>query len=102
MTTSRTIVITGGAGGLGVAVTHKFLEEGDCVIVPVSGEASGTTLFNAMPDALRTRLTCVVADMSGESNVSRFFEEQFSEGKPLHALIHLIGGVRPWASVAET
>jgi NAD(P)-dependent dehydrogenase (short-subunit alcohol dehydrogenase family) len=83
----RHVLITGGAGGLGMAVTKLALERGAQVTVPFVDDAERTRLeahLGGRPSALTT----TPADVSDESVV-----EKLILGMPrIDALIHLVGG----------
>ena len=61
---SRRVVITGGASGLGLAMAHAFLAEGDRVAVCDADPAA----VAAVPDGLRAD----VADVTDEAAMGRF------------------------------
>ncbi|GKY87747.1 SDR family NAD(P)-dependent oxidoreductase [Sinisalibacter aestuarii] len=83
---NRSIVITGGAGGIGRATARAFLELGNAV-----------TLIDINADALEDArselagLGKVVAHQSGLENVSACRTALEAAGGPAHALIHLAG-----------
>ncbi len=82
----RTIVVTGGLGGLGQAVSLRFARAGDQVVIPTPAAAP------ELPPALaaccpRCRL-CPGHDLTDEASVARLFS-----GLPrVDALVHLVGG----------
>jgi NAD(P)-dependent dehydrogenase (short-subunit alcohol dehydrogenase family) len=91
----RTVLITGGTGGLGTAVTEAFLAGGWRVVVPVREPdgvkvpdgtvvVAGTDLTD--PQAVRATVDAAVAD----------------PGAPLRALVNLVGGYAGGSKVADT
>jgi len=95
---TRTVIVTGGTGGLGTAVVEAFLEAGDHVVVPwifakelerFGGEREGVTLVKAdlfdPADAER-----VAAVASGDPS------------RPLGAVVNAVGGFAMGQPVAST
>lgn len=80
----RHVIITGGAGGLGVTVVEEALSRGARVTVPHLGRHGLERLEARLgrPDAL----TLVEADLTQEGDVAKLFAGS------LDALIHLMGG----------
>lgn len=83
----RHLLITGGTGGLGVAVTRLALERGATVTVPYVDESELARLDDLGDDA-KARLTFVQADLAKEDDVARVVADM----KKLDALVHLVGG----------
>ncbi|MEQ9317917.1 MAG: 3-oxoacyl-ACP reductase FabG [Polyangiaceae bacterium] len=83
----RHLLITGGTGGLGVAVSRAALARGARVTVPYVDETELGRLDDLDADA-RGRLTFVEADLSNEDDVERVVGQM--DG--LDALVHLVGG----------
>lgn len=83
----RTVLVTGGTGGLGRAVTRLFAERGADVVVPVFAPAERPALQAALGE-LAARVRFVDADLRDEPGV-----EALVAGLPrLDALVHLVGG----------
>ncbi|GIH17948.1 SDR family NAD(P)-dependent oxidoreductase [Rugosimonospora africana] len=94
---SRTALITGGAGGLGAAVTSTLLAGGWRVVVPRRGRAE--------PDRLPAHeaLTLVEADLFDPDAVQRCVDVAAGEaGRPLRAVVNLVGGFAMGGRVHET
>lgn len=83
----RHLLITGGTGGLGVAVTAAALDAGARVTVPVFAEEEIDPLLRAVGDA-RGRLDLPHADLRREDDVVALLERT----GPLDAAVHLVGG----------
>lgn len=77
----KTILITGGTGGLGTAVTQRLAREYRCVVL-YHGEAG----FDALRKVIEVE--GVSADVSNAADVTRAVA---SIGE-LHAVVHLVGG----------
>jgi NAD(P)-dependent dehydrogenase (short-subunit alcohol dehydrogenase family) len=86
-------IITGGTGGLGVAVTERFLADGWRVVVPWVAEAERERL------GPRDGLELVRADLfepaAADSLAAR-------AGPDLRAVVHLVGGFHAGGRVHET
>jgi NAD(P)-dependent dehydrogenase (short-subunit alcohol dehydrogenase family) len=88
----RSVLITGGAGGLGRAVTAAFVADGWRVIVPVHAEeqVSGATVLSNVDLTDQDAVSRVVGAAAGET------------GAPLRAVVNLVGGYAGGAKVHET
>lgn len=94
---TRTVIVAGGTGGLGSAVTAGFLQAGWRVVVPGRREAALADLGSH--DALRT----VVADLSDPAGARQTVELATSdESAPLRAVVSLVGGFAMGGRVHET
>jgi NAD(P)-dependent dehydrogenase (short-subunit alcohol dehydrogenase family) len=89
----RTVLVTGGTGGLGAAVTRAFLEEGWRVIVPWVAERELERVEE------HERLELVQADLFDPDAVARTVE---TAGPSLGALVNLVGGFAIHERVHET
>jgi NAD(P)-dependent dehydrogenase (short-subunit alcohol dehydrogenase family) len=93
----RTVLVAGGTGGLGSAVTAEFLAAGWRVVVPGRDEASLAQLGSH--EALNT----VVADLSDPADAQQVVElATADEAAPLRALVNLVGGFAAGGRVHET
>jgi NAD(P)-dependent dehydrogenase (short-subunit alcohol dehydrogenase family) len=91
------VVVAGGTGGLGSAVTAEFLAAGWRVVVPGRDEASLAELGSH--EALNT----VVADLSDPADAQQVVElATADEAAPLRALVNLVGGFAAGGRVHET
>jgi NAD(P)-dependent dehydrogenase (short-subunit alcohol dehydrogenase family) len=92
---TRTALITGGTGGLGVAVVATFLDAGWRVIVPyVAGGG---------PERLPDGAEPVEADLTDPDDAARAVRVAAADGDaPLRAVANLVGGFRAGQPVAET
>jgi NAD(P)-dependent dehydrogenase (short-subunit alcohol dehydrogenase family) len=89
----RTVLVTGGTGGLGAAVTRAFLEEGWRVVVPWIAERELERVEE------HERLELVQADLFDPDAVARAVE---TAGPSLRALVNLVGGFAIHERVHET
>jgi NAD(P)-dependent dehydrogenase (short-subunit alcohol dehydrogenase family) len=92
-----TALITGGTGGLGAAVTRRFLAGGWRVVVPWYAERELTRL-DPHPD-----LELVQADLFEPGPVATCVEQANAEpDAPLRAVVNLVGGYAAGGRVHET
>jgi NAD(P)-dependent dehydrogenase (short-subunit alcohol dehydrogenase family) len=89
----RTVVVTGGTGGLGAAVTHTLLEGGWRVVVPWFVEHELERVQE------HERLTLVQADLTDPGSTANAVA---AAGDGLRALVNLVGGFAMGGRVHET
>ncbi|TVP69816.1 MAG: 3-oxoacyl-ACP reductase FabG [Leptolyngbya sp. LCM1.Bin17] len=82
------ILITGGAGGLGTAVTQTALARGASVVVPYRKDTDRDRLQSTLPAASLERLRLVRADLLDEATVISLIHDI----PHLDGLVHLVGG----------
>jgi NAD(P)-dependent dehydrogenase (short-subunit alcohol dehydrogenase family) len=93
---TRTVVVAGGTGGLGSAVTAEFLAAGWRVFVPGRSEKSLAELGEH--DGLNT----LVTDLSDPAGAQQVAELAAADvGAPINALVNLVGGFASGARVHE-
>lgn len=90
---TRAVLVTGGTGALGAAVTNRFLEEGHKVVA--------TSLTGQTPDAVAKRLSRfeerfhpLQADVTDQDSVAELVDRTVVTLGTIDVLIHLVGG---WA-----
>jgi NAD(P)-dependent dehydrogenase (short-subunit alcohol dehydrogenase family) len=88
-----TVVVTGGTGGLGSAVTRAFLDDGWRVVVPWIAERELERVQE------HERLTLVRADLFDAGEVAGVFD---TAGPALRALVNLVGGFAMHERIHET
>ncbi len=94
---SGTAIITGGTGGLGTAVTQRFLDEGWRVVVPWVAEAE---LARVVAHPL---LVLIQADLADPGSVASVVALAASSPEhPLDAVVNLVGGYSSGGRVHET
>ena len=99
--TMNTIIITGGAGALGSAVTQNLLEKNYKCVVPYRSETEAQALRAASRPDRRDQLLLLEADLLNDAEVERVVDAAASYGD-LHGLVHLLGGVKGFQPIAET
>jgi len=93
----RSALVTGGTGGLGLAVTTAFLEAGWRVVVPVH-DAAGRGRLDAHP-----RLVLEPADLLDPASAAAVTAiAAGDEDAPLRAVVNLVGGYAAGGRVHET
>ncbi len=96
MENGRTVLITGGAGGLGRATVEAFVADGWRVVTPVRSEAVDRLPKGAVP---------LVANLVDEAEVTTAVNTAVVAGTPiapLKAVVNLVGGFASGGLVAET
>jgi NAD(P)-dependent dehydrogenase (short-subunit alcohol dehydrogenase family) len=92
-----TALITGGTGGLGAAVTRRFLDGGWRVVLP--SRDAGEQNPVGRPDTAEL----VRADLTDEASVRRCVEAAVAiPAAPLRAVVNLVGGFAAGGRVHET
>src|SRR6516225_1233976 len=86
MASSKTVLITGGTGGLGRAVTLAFLQQGANVIVTYRKAEE----FNSLKD--QPRLQGFQVDVTDESAVLHLIDDIFGKYARLDSLVNTVGG----------
>jgi NAD(P)-dependent dehydrogenase (short-subunit alcohol dehydrogenase family) len=88
----RVVIVTGGSGALGQAITHRFLAEGDTVCVPWIVASEREHLEGSVPKETRPRLLLERCDILDERAVGRLaggLAERFGR---LDVLVSAVGG----------
>jgi len=90
------VLITGGTGGLGAAVTHAFLDAGWRAVVPLYDEAERERAGS------HERLALKVADLLDPASASAVVEvAALDPDAPLRAVVNLVGGFQQGGRVHE-
>jgi len=97
----KSILIPGGTGGLGGSVTLRLIHEGYHCIVPYRSTEEAQHLRARLAPQQRDQLLLLEADMSDQAEVGRVFDVAASH-TGLYGLVHLVGGIRGFQSIAET
>ncbi|SIR67624.1 SDR family NAD(P)-dependent oxidoreductase [Micromonospora avicenniae] len=92
----HSVLVTGGAGGLGTAVTAAFVEAGWRVVVPGRG---GPSAAEPVADGVH-RLVADVADPDGAARAVQAAADD--PDAPLRAVVNLVGGYASTGLVHET
>jgi NAD(P)-dependent dehydrogenase (short-subunit alcohol dehydrogenase family) len=82
----KTVIITGGNGNLGLAVTQKFLDSGYNVVVTVINEAAKKDL------PVHKNLQAEVVNLTNEGETASFIASVIDKYKTVDAALMLVGG----------
>ncbi|AVT31589.1 MULTISPECIES: SDR family NAD(P)-dependent oxidoreductase [unclassified Plantactinospora] len=97
----RTVLVSGGAGGLGGAVTAAFVASGWRVVVPVRPVGGAAPV--GVPGEPGGGVLRVAADLTDPEQVARAVEVAGGDaGAPLRAVVNLAGGYAAGGLVHET
>ncbi|MEE6306184.1 SDR family NAD(P)-dependent oxidoreductase [Plantactinospora veratri] len=97
----RTVLVSGGAGGLGGAVTAAFVASGWRVVVPVRPDGGAAPA--GVPGEPGGEVLRVAADLTDPEQVARAVEVAGGDaGAPLRAVVNLAGGYAAGGLVHET
>lgn len=84
---TMTILVTGGTGALGTAVTRRLLDEGHRVAVTWVVEADAAQLSESVSSAMMP----VKADVTDPASIDHALEQVRSHLGPIDGLVHLVG-----------
>lgn len=87
----RSVLITGGTGALGAAVTRRFLEDGHRVSVTWRREDEIDALRRSL-GTLGKDLIAVNADVTAPESIARARDEVATALGAVEVLVHLVGG----------
>ncbi|MDE0470028.1 MAG: SDR family NAD(P)-dependent oxidoreductase [Candidatus Poribacteria bacterium] len=88
---NRKVLITGGTGILGSAVTKAYLAQGDTVAVTYLFENEVETFKKFNPDLFED-VTFLFANVTEETEVQKTIEEFVSQFGSLDVLVNIVGG----------
>ncbi len=97
-----TVLVTGGTGGLGFAVTERLARAGYRVVVPYIVEQEAERARLSAADHPESAPLLIRADALSDAGVDAIFRAVDAQPAPLYALVHLLGGVRPFQSAVAT
>lgn len=97
----RVVLVTGGAGGLGSAVTETFLANGWRVAVPTHS-SGGSDALAPLAERYAQRLTWFGADLATEVAAGEAVARTANWGGRLDAVVHTVGGYAGGAPLHET
>ena len=102
---NKVIVITGGASGMGLATTERFLSEGANVVVGDLNEQNGEALLkNSADQGYGSQVKYVKVDVSKESSVEELFQATTNEFGRLDVVFNnagIGGAFGPITDIAE-
>jgi NAD(P)-dependent dehydrogenase (short-subunit alcohol dehydrogenase family) len=94
---AATAIVTGGTGGLGQAVTERFLADGWRVVVPWVAERELARVGR------HERLELIQADLFDEQSVASVVKHaRQDDSRPLRAVVNLVGGFSTGGRIHET
>jgi NAD(P)-dependent dehydrogenase (short-subunit alcohol dehydrogenase family) len=94
---AASVIVTGGTGGLGHAVTERFLDDGWRVVVPWVAERELERVRQ------RDTLELIQADLFDEESVASVVKlAAQDETRPLRAVVNLVGGFSEGGRIHET
>lgn len=97
----RVVLVTGGSGGLGSAVTEAFLADGWRVAVPTHS-SGGSGPLDGLAGGHPDRLTWFPADLATETGAGEAVARTANWGGRLDAVVHTVGGYAGGAPLHET
>jgi NAD(P)-dependent dehydrogenase (short-subunit alcohol dehydrogenase family) len=95
------VLVTGGAGNLGQAVTRRFLEAGARVAVPIY-KTDQASVFDSLVSEFGDRLHSFGLDLTTERGSEQAVQRVGEWGGRIDAVAHLIGGYLGEPRLAET
>jgi NAD(P)-dependent dehydrogenase (short-subunit alcohol dehydrogenase family) len=99
--TDRIVLVTGGAGNVGRAVTRAFLASGDRVAVPVY-KTDAPEALDELRSEHHDRLHPFALDLTTERGAEAAVREVIEWGGRLDAVVHMMGGYSGGTSLGET
>jgi NAD(P)-dependent dehydrogenase (short-subunit alcohol dehydrogenase family) len=95
------VLVTGGAGNLGRAVTGEFLKSGHRVAVPVY-KADQPSALDELRAAHGDRLQSFALDLTTERGAQQAVERVLEWGGRLDCVAHMVGGYNGGSRIHET
>jgi len=96
----RVVLVTGGAGNLGQAVTRAFLAAGARVAVPVYKTDQIAALESTNAE-YQGQLFTFALDLTTERGAEQAIRQVVEWGGRLHSVVHLVGGYSGGTRIAE-
>jgi len=90
-------IVTGGTGALGMAVVHRFLEEGIRVVATHRAARKPAGVLESAQSSLKF----IRSDVTNESDVARLFEEAIKTLGNVDILVNTVGGFLPRKPVTD-
>lgn len=95
------VLVTGGAGNVGRAVTRAFLEAGARVVVPFY-KHEGTTALDPIRQEFGARVHTIALDLTTERGADQALQQTVEWGGRVDAVAHLVGGYSGGQRLADT
>jgi NAD(P)-dependent dehydrogenase (short-subunit alcohol dehydrogenase family) len=99
--TDRIVLVTGGAGNVGRAVTRAFLESGDRIAVPVY-KTDAPEALDELRSEHHDRLHPFALDLTTERGAEAAVREVVEWGGRLDVVVHMMGGYSGGTPLGET
>lgn len=96
----QTVIISGASGGLGGAVTRRFVEERNWRVIALSKSVESAKRLASELSAASKIVSAVACDLTNTASVQRFIET--SKLERLDAVVHLAGGIIAGKPIEET
>ena len=91
-TQQRVVIVTGGSGALGQAVTQRFLREGDVVCVPWIVDRERVQLEGTVDAGTRPRLLLAQCDVGDDAAMERLVAGVLQQHGRVDVLVSAVGG----------
>ena len=88
----RVVVVTGGSGALGQAITRRFLRDGAVVCVPWIVEAERERLAASVEAADRPRLVLERCDVADDTAMAGLTQSLLAQHRRIDVLVSAVGG----------
>ena len=92
MAESRVVIITGGSGALGQAITQRFLRDGNIVCVPWIVDGERAQLDKAITGEPRSRLLLEQCDVGNDAAMERLVRGVLDKHRRVDVLVSAVGG----------
>ena len=89
---TRIVIVTGGSGALGQAITHRFLADGDAVCVPWVVEPERERLEKSVSGDVRARLHLERCDVADDAAMARLVDGLMQRHGRVDVLVSAVGG----------
>ena len=94
MVETKTVIVTGGAGGIGKSTVRRLLDGGYCVFV-IDANPGALDSLRSEFSAAADRLDICIADVTSEDQVISAVARAKERFGSLYALVHVAGGAGP-------
>src|SRR6185295_4161311 len=91
-TRNRVVIVTGGSGALGQAITQRFLREGDTVCVPWIVDRERERLERSVDATTRPRLLLEQCDVADDAAMARLVSGVVTQHGRVDVLVSAVGG----------
>jgi len=89
---AQVVVVTGGSGALGQAITRRFLGEGAIVCVPWIVEAERDRLSASVDASVRERLVLERCDVADDASMASLTQSILARHRHIDVLVSAVGG----------